>query len=66
MKKWIVDKIRETLNQTFTLLGMFVAWVVLEGSAKTVVAFAILWSLAVWLFSMNFREEKEEEDGKQK
>jgi hypothetical protein len=66
MKTWIVDKIRETLNQTFTLLGMFVAWVVLEGSAKTVVAFAILWALLVWLFSMNFREEKEEEDGKQK
>ncbi len=54
------------LNQTFTLLGIFIAWAVLEGSAKTVVGFAILWSLIVWLFSMKFREEKEEEDGKQK
>ena len=66
MKKWIKDKFREILNQTFTLLGMFIAWAVLEGSAKTVVGFAILWSLIVWLFSMKFREEKEEEDGKQK
>jgi hypothetical protein len=66
MKEWIKDKIREMLNQTFTLLGMFIAWAVLEGSAKTVVGFAILWSLIVWLFSMKFREEKEEEDGKQK
>jgi len=66
MKKWLKDKFRETLNQTFTLLGMFIAWAVLEGSAKTVVGFAILWSLIVWLFSMKFREEKEEEDGKQK
>ena len=65
MKEWIKDKIREVLNQTFTLLGMFIAWAVLEGSAKTVVGFAILWSLIVWLFSMKFREEKEEEeDGK--
>ena len=65
MKEWIKDKIREMLNQTFTLLGMFIAWAVLEGSAKTVVGFAILWSLIVWLFSMKFREEKEEEeDGK--
>jgi hypothetical protein len=66
MKEWIKDKIREMLNQTFTLLGIFIAWAVLEGSAKTVVGFAILWSLIVWLFSMKFREEKEEEDGKQK
>jgi hypothetical protein len=64
MKEWIKDKIREMLNQTFTLLGMFIAWAVLEGSAKTVVGFAILWSLIVWLFSMKFREEKEEGNDK--
>jgi hypothetical protein len=61
MKKWIVDKFREMLNQTFTLLGMFIAWVVLTGSAKTVVGWAILWSIVVWLVSMNLREEKEKE-----
>jgi hypothetical protein len=61
MKKWIVDKFREMLNQTFTLLGMFIAWVVLTGSAKTVVGWAILWSIIVWLVSMNLREEKEKE-----
>ena len=66
MKDWIKDKIREMLNQTFTLLGMFIAWAVLEGSAKTVVGFAILWSLIVWLFSMKFREEKEEEENDKK
>jgi hypothetical protein len=61
MKKWIVDKFREMLNQTFTLLGMFIAWVVLTGSAKTVVGWAIIWSIVVWLVSMNLREEKEKE-----
>ena len=66
MKEWMKDKIREMLNQTFTLLGMFIAWAVLEGSAKTVVGFAILWSLIVWLFSMKFREEKEEEENDKK
>ena len=66
MKEWIKDKIREILNQTFTLLGMFIAWAVLEGSAKTVVGFAILWSLIVWLFSMKFREEKEDEENDKK
>jgi hypothetical protein len=61
MKKWIVDRFREMLNQTFTLLGMFIAWVVLTGSAKIVVGWAILWSIVVWLISMGLREQKEKE-----
>jgi hypothetical protein len=39
---------------------MFIAWVVLDGSAKTVVGWAILYSIIVWLFSMKFREQEEE------
>jgi hypothetical protein len=66
MKKWIKDKIRETLNQTFTLLGMFIAWVVLDGSAKTIVAWAIVWAIFVWLFSMNFREQEEGKENDKK
>jgi len=60
--KWIVDKFREILNQTFTLLGMFIAWVVLEGSAKTVVGYAIVWSLIIWLLSMGIRENNDKEE----
>jgi hypothetical protein len=63
MKKWLKDKFRETLNQTFTLLGMFVAWAVLDGSAKTVVGWAIMLCGVVWLFSRKFREG--EQDGKE-
>ena len=65
MKKWLRDKFRETLNQTFTLLGMFVAWAVLDGSAKTVVGWAILLCVIVWLLSMKFREQEEKENGKE-
>lgn len=54
--KWLFNWFKEILNQTFTLLGMFIAWVVLEGSAKTVVGWAILWSVLVWLISMGIRE----------
>lgn len=63
MKKWIKDWFLEILNQTFTLLGMFIAWVVLDGSAKTVVGWAILWSTFIWLISMGIREKTEEEEG---
>jgi Ca2+/Na+ antiporter len=66
MKKWLKDKFRETLNQTFTLLGMFVAWAVLDGSAKKVVGWAIVICVVIWLFSMKFREEKEEEENGKK
>jgi len=59
--KWIKDWFLEVLNQTFTLLGMFIAWVVLEGSAKTVVGWAIIWATLVWLISMGIREKKEED-----
>jgi Ca2+/Na+ antiporter len=65
MKKWLKDKFRETLNQTFTLLGMFVAWAVLDGSAKTVVGWAIFLCVIVWLLSMKFREQEEKENGKE-
>lgn len=60
--KWIKDWFLEVLNQTFTLLGMFIAWVVLDGSAKTVVGWAIIWATLVWLVSMGIREKREEEE----
>jgi hypothetical protein len=59
--KWLFNWFKEILNQTFTLLGMFIAWVVLEGSAKTVVGWAILWSVLIWLVSMGIREEDKDE-----
>jgi hypothetical protein len=61
--RWIKDAIIESLNQTWTLLGMFIAWVLLEGSARTIVGYAIMWSLAVWLITLRVREplEKEQE-----
>jgi len=39
--------INAILDQTYTLLGMFVAWVVLEGSARIVVTYAIAIAIAI-------------------
>jgi hypothetical protein len=47
-------------NQLWTLLGMFVAWVVLEGSAKTVVGYAILLSSVIWGLTFKPRNPKDE------
>ena len=58
------DFFNDLLNQLWTLLGMFVAWIVLEGSAKTVVGYCILGSLALWVITYKLRnpKDKEEED----
>ena len=55
------DFFSDIANQLWTLLGMFVAWVVLEGSAKTVVGYAILASSVIWGFTFKLRNPKDNE-----
>ena len=47
-------------NQLWTLLGMFIAWVVLEGSDKTVVGYAIFGATIIWAVTYNLRNPKDE------
>jgi hypothetical protein len=56
------DFIRDVLDQLWTLLGMFVAWIVLDGSAKTLVGYAILWSAAIWLVTYRLRNPRDDEN----
>lgn len=55
------DFIRDMLDQTWTLLGMFIAWLVLDGSARTIVGYAILWSTFIWVATYRVRNPKEDE-----
>jgi hypothetical protein len=55
MRKFIND----ILGQLWTLLGMFVAWVVLEGSAKSVVGWCIIGSIIVWVLTFPLRNKDE-------
>ena len=57
---WLVEAFVETLNQLWTLLGMFAAWLLLEGSAKVIVGYAIILVLFVWLVTMGIREGDDE------
>ena len=47
------------LGQVWTLLGMFVAWVVLDGSAKIVVGYAIILTSIIWVITYWFRKHNE-------
>ena len=53
MKKFFND----IIGQIWTLLGMFVGWVVLEGSAKEVVGWCILASLGIWVLTYPLRKD---------
>ena len=55
------DFFSDIANQLWTLLGMFVAWVVLEGSAKTVVGYSIVICLVIWAVTLNLRNLKDDE-----
>jgi hypothetical protein len=56
-----VKVIRDMIDQLWTLLGMFIAWVVLDGSAKTVVGYAIIGTLVAWAVTYPLRNPKEED-----
>jgi hypothetical protein len=60
--KWIKDRVLAILNENFTFLGFFVAWVVLEGSAKTVVGYVTLFSIALWFLTIGVRAKAEKEE----
>ncbi len=48
------------IDQAWTLLGMFIAWVVLDGSAKTVVGYGIIATTTLWIITSPFRNREEE------
>ena len=58
--KWIGDVFKESINQVFTLLGFFIAWLTLTGSARDIVGIAIIWSTVIWLITINLRKDKED------
>lgn len=51
--------LNDLIGQIWTLLGMFVAWIVLEGSAKTVVGWCIIVSLVIWMATFPLRNDDE-------
>lgn len=53
---------KDIIDQAWTLLGMFVAWIVLEGSARDTVGMLIWITLGIWVITFPLRYEKEEEE----
>ena len=54
--------LKDMVDQLWTLLGMFIAWVVLDGSAKTVVGYAIIGTLIAWAITYRLRNPKDDNE----
>ena len=54
--KWFVEAIKETLNLSWTLVGLIIATLTLTGSAQQVTGLATIITLAIWLLTISFRK----------
>ena len=55
---WIIEIIKETLNLSWTLVGLVIATLTLTGSAQQITGLATIITLAVWLLTIGFRKDK--------
>ena len=56
---WFITIIKETLNLSWTLVGLVIATLTLTGSAQQVTGLATLITLVVWLLTIGFRKDKD-------
>ena len=59
MINYIKKVFQDMIDQLWTLLGMFIAWVVLDGSAKTIVGYAIICTLIAWAVTYPIRNRED-------
>ena len=55
---WLKDAGVEVIAQAFTLLGFFIAWLTLTGSARDIVGLAVLATTIIWLITIPLRKEE--------
>lgn len=61
MKQFFKDISSDFFSEIWTFVGLFSAWLVLTGSAKTVIGKVTLASFIVWILTLRLRNPKDEE-----
>jgi hypothetical protein len=56
---FIKEVLSDLAHQIWTFVGLFSAWLVLTGSAKTVVGYAIMISIFLWVTTFRLRNPKD-------
>jgi hypothetical protein len=54
---WLWEAMKESIAQVWTLLGFFIAWLTLTGTAQQVVGLATIIATAIWLLTIPLRKE---------
>ena len=62
---WLIEIIKETLNLSWTLVGLVIATLTLTGSAQQITGLATVITLVVWLLTIGFRNSKPKDEKKQ-
>jgi len=61
VRKFLADLFKDLLDQAWTLLGLALGWVLLEGSARDIVGKVIGVTLLIWIITFPIRREKDDE-----
>ena len=56
IRAWIKEAIKETLNLSWTLVGLVIATLTLTGSAQQITGLATIITLGIWLLTISFRK----------
>jgi uncharacterized membrane protein YkgB len=56
---WIWEAVKESIAQLWTLLGFFIAWLTLTGTAQDVVGIATVIVTVIWLITIPLRKDEE-------
>ena len=54
---WAWEAIKESIAQLWTILGFFIAWLTLTGTAQDVVGIATVAVTAIWLITIPLRKD---------
>lgn len=59
LKNFFKDISADFFSEIWTFVGLFSAWLVLTGSAKTVIGEVTLVSFVIWVITLRIRNPKE-------
>jgi hypothetical protein len=62
VKQFLKDISADFFSEIWTFVGLFSAWLVLTGSAKTVIGKVTLISFVIWIITLRLRNPKDKED----
>ena len=54
--EWFLEAVKETLNLSWTLVGLVIATLTLTGSAQQITGLATIITLVIWLITIKFRK----------